>query len=74
MGEQTAYSQEAMSLEVELLMNITADGQRSARLVRTQVSENDQDGPGEVNGSSESVDGQGSAETSISGVASGDDS
>ena len=31
MGEQTAYSQEAMDLEVELLINITADGGRSGR-------------------------------------------
>ena len=36
MGEQSAYSQEAMNLEVELLMNITADGARSGRLVRSQ--------------------------------------
>ena len=36
MGEKSAYSQEAMNLEVELLMNITADGARSGRLVRSQ--------------------------------------
>ena len=36
MGEQSAYSQEAMNLEVELLMNITSDGARSGRLVRSQ--------------------------------------
>ena len=35
MGEQTAYSQEAMGLEVELLINISADGERQARVVRT---------------------------------------
>ena len=36
MGEKSAYSQEAMNLEVELLMNIAADGSRSGRLVRSQ--------------------------------------
>ena len=35
MGEQTAYSQEAMGLEVELLINISADGERQARAVRS---------------------------------------
>ena len=36
MGEKSAYSQEAMNLEVELLMNIAADGTRRGRLVRAQ--------------------------------------
>ena len=74
MGEQTAYSQEAMSLEVELLINITAEGERTGQLVRAQISEWGQDEPGEVHGSSESVNGQTPTETSVSGVASGDDS
>jgi hypothetical protein len=36
MGEGSAYSQEAMSLEVELLINISAEGGRTGRLVRAQ--------------------------------------
>ena len=52
MGEQTAYSQEAMGLEVELLINITADGERSGQLVRRKASESAEDGSGEVSASS----------------------
>ena len=74
MGEQTAYSQEAMGLEVELLINITAEGERSGSLVRSQIAESAQERLGEVNGSGESVNGQTPAETSTSGVVSGDDS
>jgi acetyl-CoA carboxylase carboxyl transferase beta subunit/acetyl-CoA carboxylase carboxyl transferase alpha subunit len=73
MGEQTAYSQEAMSLEVELLMNITAEGGRSGRLVRSHVLEGFENGIGEVTGSSESVNGHSHAEESVTGVMSGDD-
>ncbi len=36
MGERSAFSQEAMSLEVELLINIAAHGQRQGRAVRAQ--------------------------------------
>ena len=43
MGEQTTYSQEAMSLEVELLINIAADGQRNGRLSRTQRKKTTED-------------------------------
>ncbi|PKB68778.1 MAG: hypothetical protein BZY81_00765 [SAR202 cluster bacterium Io17-Chloro-G4] len=74
MGEQTAYSQEAMSLEVELLMNITSEGERSGRLVRSQIVEAAQGAAVEVNGSPDSVNGHAPAGTSKSGVVSGDDS
>jgi acetyl-CoA carboxylase carboxyl transferase subunit beta len=36
MGEQSSFSQEAMNLEVELLINIAAHGQRHGRAVRVQ--------------------------------------
>jgi len=36
MGEGSAFSQEAMNLEVELLINIAAHGQRQGRAVRAQ--------------------------------------
>ena len=36
MGEGSAYSQEAMNLEVELLINISTEGDRSGRAVRAQ--------------------------------------
>ena len=44
MGEKTAYSQEAMSLEVELLINISANGERSVRAARTQKRKTPEDG------------------------------
>ena len=48
MGEKSAYSQEAMSLEVELLMNIAADGTRSGRIVRSQKRRDRQEHPAEA--------------------------
>ena len=45
MGERTAYSQEAMGLEVELLINISADGVRRGRMVRTQIEDAREDEP-----------------------------
>lgn len=44
MGEQTAYSQEAMGLEVELLINISAEGVRNGRAIRTQRRKAPEDG------------------------------
>jgi acetyl-CoA carboxylase carboxyl transferase subunit beta len=43
MGEKSAYSQEAMNLEVELLMNISAEGNRHGRAVRVQKGEAPED-------------------------------
>ena len=89
MGEQTAYSQEAMDLEVELLINITADGERSGRLVRSPVSESSEEvsgdvsmedgptvasAPQELNGAGGNSNGHAPNEKPISGVSSGDDS
>ncbi len=48
MGERSAYSQEAMSLEVELLMNIAADGTRRGRLVRSQKRRSREERPVEA--------------------------
>ncbi len=48
MGEQTAYSQEAMGLEVELLINISADGERQARVVRSHKRRTPEVGASEV--------------------------
>ena len=48
MGEKSAYSQEAMNLEVELLMNIAADGTRSGRLVRSQKRRDREEHPAEI--------------------------
>ena len=47
MGEKSAYSQEAMNLEVELLMNIAADGTRSGRVVRSQKRRDREEHPAE---------------------------
>ena len=38
MGENSAYSQEAMNLEVEVLINISADGGRRGRAVKRKTS------------------------------------
>ena len=48
MGEKSAYSQEAMNLEVELLMNIAADGTRRGRVVRAQKRRGREERPTEV--------------------------
>ena len=48
MGEKSAYSQEAMNLEVELLMNIAADGTRHGRVVRAQKRRAREESPSEV--------------------------
>ena len=48
MGEQTVYSQEAMGLEVELLMKISAAGERRGRVVRTRRRRNKGDETAEV--------------------------
>ena len=48
MGEQSAYSQEAMNLEVELLMNIAADGTRRGRVARSQKRKAREEQPSEV--------------------------
>ena len=89
MGEQTAYSQEAMDLEVELLINITADGERSGRLVRSPVSESSEEvagdvsmedgptvasAPQELNGAGGNSNGHAPNEKPILGVSPGDDS
>ena len=48
MGEQTAYSQEALGLEVEMLINISADGVRQGRLVRTKAGRGAENGSGDA--------------------------
>ncbi len=48
MGEQTAYSQEALGLEVEMLINISADGVRQGRLVRTKAGRGSENGAGDA--------------------------
>ncbi len=48
MGERSAYSQEAMNLEVELLMNIAADGTHRGRIVRGQKTRARDEGPAKV--------------------------
>jgi acetyl-CoA carboxylase carboxyl transferase subunit beta len=48
MGEQTAYSQEALGLEVELLINISADGERQGRMNRAHKTRTSEAGAHEV--------------------------
>ena len=48
MGENSAYSQEAMNLEVEILMNISADGERRGRAVRAVKRKTSEDATVEV--------------------------
>lgn len=50
MGEKSAYSQEAMNLEVELLMNISADGVRSGRVAKSPRRKGREEHPVAVGG------------------------